>query len=98
MGQKIVRSNRFSWKLRKFIEINKSKNSDILQYYVNEICEILIRKSLNGTRFIRIFKTPSGRRMILDIFWIYEEDERPPMAKRMDASAQFSRDQLPRMT
>ena len=36
--------------------------------------------------------------MILGIFWTSEEDKRPPIAKRMDTSAQFSRDQLPRMT
>jgi hypothetical protein len=36
--------------------------------------------------------------MILDILGRSDEDERPPIAKRMDTSAQFSRYQLPRMT
>jgi hypothetical protein len=36
--------------------------------------------------------------MILDIFSSSDEDERPPMAKMLDISAQFSRDQLHRMT
>ena len=77
----------------------QSQNAEILKYHVNVICKILFRKSLNGIllRFIRIFMTQSGRWMILDIFKTSEDDERPPMAKRMDTFAQFSRDQQPRM-
>ena len=47
MVKEFVRSNKKV--LSEIAEkINKSQNAEILQYYVNVICEILIRKSLNG--------------------------------------------------
>ena len=84
-GTKFVRFVRFGHKL-KVRNYRIQKSSSII------FCEILNTKSLKGIiwRFIRIFKTPSGTRMILGILRTSLEDQRPPMAKRMDTSTLFS--------